>query len=288
MSDNKKVVGSLGALRPKFNIKDYKFRPAKVTPHAASFAKDISKTHVKDQGKINSCVPSSLTYTPERYTLKQNGIDEEFSIGLIYGYRPSDYNQTEGMYMRDALKTLQTIGNVPKSLFDYNEEVPYIIDRVNGQIDNLKPLAYPNRISTYFALEDDDAIKTYLETMDDFVHITVDWYDDCEYDGAVCSDGTVRTIINKGTVVSGAHALTIYGWNEFGWLVLNTWGTDFCQNGTAIIPYDYGLNEAWGTTDEINITVNDDSPVIVKPKRNAFLDIIYNIVNFIVNLFKKK
>jgi len=274
----------LGAFKPKVDVRDYKFAPSGAVQHAVSFKKDIPD-YLKDQGSVCSCVPSALTYQVEKYNKKQTGNDKEFSIGFVYGYRPTDYNQTSGMYMRDALKTIQTIGNVPKTSFDYNEEVPTIIDKVNNSLEQLKPIAYPNRISTYFSLDNEDAIKTALESYDGYVSITIDWYSDNTFDVAVGSDGSVYSVIKKGVQDEGGHALTIYGWNEYGWLIVNTWGVNFGQNGYAVLPFDYGLNEAWGVTDDINITV--DNGTVVVPATNIFLDMIFKFINFIINLFKR-
>ena len=83
----------------------------------------ISMPEVKDQGIVNSCVAHSLATFLEECHKEEN---LKFSVGFIYGYRPINYDQNEGMYPREALKTITKIGNVTKDLFDHNKEMPEI------------------------------------------------------------------------------------------------------------------------------------------------------------------
>ena len=70
----------------------------------------------------------------------------------------------------------------------------------------------------------------------------------------------------------------IYGWDERGWLIQNSWGPIFAGDGRFVIPFDYKFNEAWGITDEIDDSIN------VK-KRTGFANLIYKIYNYLVNLW---
>ena len=70
------------------------------------------------------------------------------------------------------------------------------------------------------------------------------------------------------------------GYNEKGWLCQNRLGKNWNKDGRFIYPYTDSLNEAWSFVD----ANNDD---IYVPKNNSFLDIIYKIINSIINLFKR-
>ena len=54
------------------------------------------------------------------------------------------------------------------------------------------------------------------------------------------------------TELLGAHAMTLVGYNEDGFIVRNSWGEDWGDHGYTIFPYgDWGLHwEAWTTIDE--------------------------------------
>ena len=79
----------------------------------------------------------------------------------------------------------------------------------------------------------------------------------------------------------GAHCVFIYGWDERGWLVQNSWGELYGWDGRFVIPYDFKFTEMWGIADDI---VDKD---VIKPKRNKWLDIVYKIINTIMNMLNK-
>jgi aminopeptidase C len=45
--------------------------------------------------------------------------------------------------------------------------------------------------------------------------------------------------------------MTVYGWNEIGWKVQNSWGEKWGDGGCVIIPYDFQLIECWTLTDTV-------------------------------------
>ena len=81
----------------------------------------------------------------------------------------------------------------------------------------------------------------------------------------------------------GNHCVMIYGWNEKGWLILNSWGKNWGNKGTFIYPYDYGFNELWGITD----TESKEDIVDPRPKKNIIIDFLYKIINFCINVFRR-
>ena len=94
---------------------------------------------------MNSCVAHSLsTYMEELY--KQ--LNKQFSAGFIYGYRPQEYTQDEGMYPREAVKTLQKIGDVEYNDFPYNKEIPAIKELVDTNLQDLLPKAEQYKIQS--------------------------------------------------------------------------------------------------------------------------------------------
>ena len=194
----------------------------------------ITMPEVKDQSIVNSCVAHSLaTFLEETY--KQENI--KFSTGFIYGYRPDDYDQGDGMYPREALKTLLKIGDVPKENFDYNKEMPEIKQLVNSKLELLKTIAEEYKIQSYSRIYTESEIKKCIYN-DIAVPISIPIYNDMKFND--------KFIINKpsGKCV-GYHAIIIYGYNEDGWLIQNSWGKEWADGGRAILPYDYPIDTAW-------------------------------------------
>ena len=201
----------------------------------------IDMPGVKNQGNVNSCVAHSLSTFLEEY-YKLSNID--FSVGFIYGYRPSTYHQGEGMYPRDALKTLQKIGNVKHSIFPYNMEIPEIKYRVDTEMPKLKCLAKDFKIKSYARIYTINEIKKCLIN-DCPVPISIPVYNNLS--------------LNKDNIINlpsgdneGYHMVILYGWNEQGFMLQNSWGKYWGNNGRAILPYDYPIDSAWAISMENN------------------------------------
>ena len=196
---------------------------------------EITMTNVKDQGIVNSCVAHCLSSFMEE-TYKNDNM--EFSTGFIYGYRPLGYSQDEGMYPRQALKTLLHIGDVPKQEFDHNKEMPEIKQLVDENLDKLTSIASNYKIDSYSRIYTIQEIKKCIYN-DIAVPISIPVYNDLAY-----NDITFKIKMPSGNI-EGYHAILIYGYNEDGWLIQNSWGKGWADRGRAILPYEYPIDSAW-------------------------------------------
>lgn len=196
---------------------------------------EIAMTNVKDQGIVNSCVAHCLSSFMEE-TYKNDNM--EFSTGFIYGYRPLGYSQDEGMYPRQALKTLLHIGDVPKQEFDHNKEMPEIKQLVDKNLDKLTSIASNYKIDSYSRIYTIQEIKKCIYN-DIAVPISIPVYNNLAY-----NDITFKIKMPSGNI-EGYHAILIYGYNEDGWLIQNSWGKGWADRGRAILPYEYPIDSAW-------------------------------------------
>ena len=231
-----------GCKKEKDDKRDYKSYvcSGKTTVYPDKY--EIEMPKVKDQSIINSCVAHSLaTFLEETY--KQDKL--KFSTGFIYGYRPIGYSQDEGMYPREAIKTLLKVGDVPKERFDYNKEMPEIKKLVDKNLDVLKPIAEIYKIDSYSRIYTTNEIKKCIFN-DIPVPISVPVYNDLAY------DKDTFVIKEPSGNLNGYHMMIIYGYNKNGWLIQNSWGTEWGNNGRAILPYDYELDTAWAIDTENN------------------------------------
>lgn len=164
------------------------------------------------------------------------------SVGYIYGNRNTSEYKDSGMIMRDALEVVKQYGDVPHRLFPYNEEVPVAINLYERQGKKLFNEGYPNRISQYVRVTQVNAIKSALLAGNP-VLMAMSWYADMDVvDGILTTD-------YRGW--DGGHCMFIYGWDERGWKVQNSWGYDWGVNGTMIVPYDMEIEECWVVSDNI-------------------------------------
>ena len=250
-----------GCKKEVVDKRDYKLK--NVSANVLPKEHRITMPDVKNQGMINSCVAHSLSTFMEEYYKAAN---EKFSVGFIYGYRPVSYYQGEGMYPRDALKTLQKLGDVPYAAFPYNEEIPGIKIKVNNDLNNLTLVANEYRIKSYARIYTINDIKTCLLN-DCPVPISIPVYNNLELD----EQNIVRMPNGE---IQGYHMVILYGWNESGFLMQNSWGTNWGNGGRAVLPYDYPIDSAWAISTDAN-------PIDTKQT------IWQKVLTFFMNLLKK-
>jgi len=234
-----------GAIFSGYDARDYKLIcAARDYDFPEEF--ELNTVRIKNQMDVGSCVAHSLSSILEYYNNKQNNNPTEMSVGYIYGNRSTSEYEGEGMIMRDALEVVRKYGDVYKTDFSNgivdNVEVPTITFLYEMQKDALYDKGYPHRISQYCRVNSVNAIKASLYAGNP-VLMAMMWYDDMEV-----VDGILTTSYEG---CAGGHCMFIYGWDETGWKVQNSWGEDWGNNGCMIVPYEMPIEEFWTLTDDI-------------------------------------
>ncbi len=251
-----------GCIFSKKDIRDYKLNKKNIKVELPKAFK-LEPPNVLDQGNVSSCVAHSVA------SLVESIYKKYLSVGWLYGNRNFD-NFSKGMTIPDALKTAKQKGCVPRENFDVNEEVLDIIDLVEQNRSRLEPLALPYRIGAYARLDTAEEIK--LALMKD---IPVIFACTVKEDYLSMNEDYVINITNDK--VACGHAMIIYGWNETGWLIQNSWGTDWGNNGRATLPYEYPIEEAYA----ISRYVAGKDSEIKKPKLYWLRELINILIKFI-------
>lgn len=254
-----------------FDVRDYKLA---ITSEKLPDTFQLQEVTVKNQGSTGSCVAHACSSIVEYFNSKQENNDTVFSTEFIYGYRPEGYYVGEGMYIREALKTLQKVGVCPLDMLKGNNNCLEAMKNVSEKLDDLVDHAYPHRISTYLKVKTVREIKEALYKHG-YVIISMPWHKDYKLKDGVYTYSSDET--------RGNHAVVIYGWNEKGWLIQNSWGKGWGQKGKFILPFDFALNEAWAVTDTII-----DGKEIIKPANNLIIKLFSSIINFFANLLRKR
>jgi len=254
------VLTVMGYVLGRKLIKYYGVRPSKrdkrdlkisgvIPSFPSSF--ELPLPRIKDQKQVSSCCAHSMAYVSEAVL----GLDQA-SVAWIYGYRPSGYYKGEGMYPRDALKTINQVGSVPYVNFPFNEEVPGVISRVNQNLKDLTLFAKPHKSTVFFQTKTDDEIKTCIMK---YGPVSI-MYPVCKnFENPV--NGKIESL---GSDFLGYHQVTLYGWQGDYWLMINSWSEKWGNNGIALINKKYRWTEAWGFSTDKDAVVSDS-------KKNIFI-----------------
>lgn len=256
-----------GVVTAPYDIRDYTIQPDNDFP--VQFQCPVI-VPVKNQGWQSTCTAHAAASVVEYHHKRQHNEYLPISTEFIYGYREDNYYKGEGMVIRDALKTLQKYGAPAESDCPGNHNYEKAAEKVNVNIEKYKELAYLNRISSYYRCNSPEEIKTALMKHGP-VLISMN-----THKGEKIKDDIYTYDPEK---YRGRHCVMVYGWNNKGWLIQNSWGLLYAGDGRFILPYNFKINEAWGITDDI-------TDIKVK-KSNQFLNVIYKAYNYIINLFLK-
>lgn len=250
-----------------FDVRDFIIKAEKNVPKKYSCS---DKVPIKDQGMQSTCVAHALASLVEYHYKVQYQEYKAFSTEFIYGNREEGDYVGDGMVMRQALKNLQKYGDCYLTDCRGNNGYKTAIAKVAKNRDKYLELAYPHHISAYYRCDGDNEIKTAI-----FKHgpviASMNTYKDAKIKDDIY---TTKEEIDSDT---GRHCIMIYGYDERGWLVQNSWGLMYGGDGRFVIPYDFCLNEVWGVTDDIY------DPNIKKTNRNVVLDWFYKLFNELVN-----
>lgn len=260
-----------GALFSKPDVRDY---VAKTTVSEFPDEFELEMPKVKNQGRVGSCVAHALATIVEYFNIEETGWYTEMSTGYIYGNRRLSTHKGKGMYTRDAVRTVAKYGDVYQEYYPLNIEVPDAVEHFEARVDAIEDKGYYFKFAEYFKLNDEKSIKTCLMENGP-VAFAMYWYDDIKI-----KDGVMHTACVK-TSKTGGHCMVIYGWNELGWKVQNSWGEYWGENGNVVIPYDVPLKEVWGIKD----AEADSSLVFKKPFKTRLGEFIAKILNRILLFF---
>lgn len=262
-----------GAIFSNIDVRDYKMICA-ATAQLFPDEFELEHVRVKNQGAVGSCVAHALSSIIEYYNTTQCGDPTEMSVGYIYGNRTTSNHKTPGMIVRDALEVARNYGDVPRHDFPYNVETPSAIDLYQANADRLYDVGRPSRISRYCRVNTVSAAKQALMSGAPLL-MAMEWYSDMKVEDGIL---TTEFVGNEG-----GHCMFIYGWNETGWKVQNSWGKNWGVNGTFILPYEISMVECWAVMDDIVEGINVKKPFSFNGGK-----FIAKVINKVCNFFNRR
>ena len=260
-----------GALKSPKDLRNYHIaKVSKMVELPSEFV--LNHAHIKDQGRVGSCVAHSVS------SLLETKDDNDYSTGWIYGYRPADYWQDHGMFVSDALKTIKNVGYLLNKDLNVNVEMQEAKEIVDKNLSEYMEKAKDRKINAYAYLASLNQIKEALYTYKTPVIVCID----IDENGLKLDDDYVAYVPTKP---EGGHATLCYGWNEKGLLIQNSWGENWGNKGTFILPYEYPVYEAWF----IDMSNKEEpTPSIEKPNLYWLRELIMIIIKFLRKILRKE
>lgn len=220
---------------------------------------------VRDQGSEGTCAAFTASCIKEYQEYFDTNFTDYMSPRFIYSNRINQ--DSEGMYPRDVMKILHTVGSVPETT------VPYDVTKFN--IDEYLDIANKYKIKAYASIKTIDGLKQSLITNGPAL-LAVPVY----------NYGVHMWKQFNHESLKGGHAMTIVGWNNEGFIVRNSWGKKWQDNGYTIFPYEHwGMQwEVWSTVDVDNTDYNLPDNKGKKENKTIF-ELFSEIVIWLKSLF---
>lgn len=194
---------------------------------------------VRNQENQGSCFAMSVACMKEYQEKQDYGLNEYLSPQFFYNIRDNLYdknkNNDEGMYGRNVMKLLMKYGICSENLYTY------------GRIQ------YKDKIpESCFKEAENHKIKGYGRVLSiEALKYSLKYNGLCLIVFPIYNYGPEMWIKNENDKFLGGHAMTIVGYLEKCFVIRNSWGPDWGDNG-----YSYYFFSDWGAHWEIWTTID--------------------------------
>ncbi|CAF0820582.1 unnamed protein product [Adineta steineri] len=230
-------------------FRDHRVYSANALPPKVDLRSDM--TPVEDQSKIGSCAANCLAGAYEYLTKKSDGRNTDVSRLFIYYNSRAKEKQSRtvsdsGCTMTSAIEALEEFGTCLESIW------PYDISQVNSRpSDRAYEEAKNHKITDALKIEIDlNEMKSCLAQGFPFAFglKLFKSFDKASTTGVVPMPNTSERI----RASHGSHALLAVGYSDHSqsFIVRNSWGARWGEQGYCYIPYEYMTNrelcfDAW-------------------------------------------
>ncbi len=204
---------------------------------------------VRNQGNYGTCAAMTAACIKEYEEKKDIKISTYFSPIFIYLNREDP--KTEGMYPRDVMRILSKLGSCEEKFLPYNKFNNRNIitkDCINNALNY--------KIKGYSTISTIEGLKTALYL-----------YGPCLVAFPVYNYTMKMWKQNTNEPILGGHAMTVVGYNKTSFIIRNSWGTSWGDNGYTYYDFnEFGAHwEIWTLVDAVT-KVNKTKKIKIKNK----------------------
>jgi C1A family cysteine protease len=177
----------------------------------------------RHQGKRSTCAPFAGVKISEINTSRKAKRKSWIYLSPEFIYYHRTNKPAQGMFGRDVFRILRHYGTVPEDKYPYMDED----DVVNEPNSELYKIAMEHRIKNYARVNTIEGLKRALIELGP-----------C-YIGLPMFNLTERFWDREyGTEYDIGHAVTAIGYTDKGFIIKNSWGSDWGDDGKAIFPFE--------------------------------------------------
>lgn len=246
LDDEKVILLKGGYVKDKIDTRDYIYKINKNIAQVklpTKFTLNKTMPPILDQGDIGSCVSNAVCNALGFLNLKINKpLNLKSRLFNYYNTRVLEgtVNSDSGCQIRDAIKICNQIGSC------YEETWPYDITRFkNKPSDDTYTEAKKHKLTVYQRVaQNRNAIKACL--ISGFPIIIGFMCYNTLFNPSVEKTGDILSPTRRDYIIGG-HCVLITGYNDITqrYEIMNSWGTDWGNNGYGSISYSYIENPSY-------------------------------------------
>jgi uncharacterized tellurite resistance protein B-like protein len=236
-----------------------KFSPGKYASDELPSSVDLRPklSAIEDQGDTNSCVANAVAGAYEY--LAQRHLGEAYDVSRMFVYYNArslegDDIEDEGTSISDAIASLKKFGACAEPVWPFQKSHV-----------NTKPKSSAYQEASKFKVEHTEQVETDLDAWRHAlaegrpIIFGLTLFD--SFDKARKGKVPRPTDQEQRRGKHGKHAMLAVGYSDTDelFIVRNSWGTDWGDDGYCYIPYDYVMNEKYNSGDSWIIRQLDDA-----------------------------
>lgn len=210
--------------------------------------------NIRDQGSRGTCAAFVGAGIKSIQYAKRTGKFVDFSPEFIYYHREN--KPSSGMYGRNVFQVMQKFGNVKELKYPYGEKTKPTEELYNN--------ANKYRISSYARIISKEGLRRALFEIGP-CYVLLPLY----------KQRPTFWKSNDNKICDKSHSVLVIGYNETGFVIANSWGSDWNGDGTIVIPYlDWKKDwEVWVCMDsDNNEQIEEIKSKKPKNKRRKIID----------------